>query len=154
MSWMWGVGIIGFAFGVVAGVGLAAWISRKSGRTGKLQREVERLQAELADYRAQVTAHFRTTATLIGRMTESYRDVYEHLAQTSQQLCETPFQSPQLEVRRQDALESPASDKTARADREPMKSTHRPPDDNLPLDEIFGDAPHIPDRSPIPGAEI
>lgn len=145
-SWLWGAGLLGFAFGVAIGVGTAFWISRTSGRTGRMQREIERLQAELDSYRAQVTAHFRKTAALVGRMTESYRDVYEHLAQSSQQLCETPFQSPQLQVKPQDALQQPAAARPEPPAREAPKAVPRTPVDTLPGDEIFGDAPYVPGR--------
>lgn len=148
-GWLWGAGFIGFAVGIVVGAGLAVWISHKSGRMGKLQREIERLQTELADYRTQVTSHFRKTAALIGRMTESYRDVYEHLAESSQRLCETPFQSPQLEVKRHDSLE--AKEKPAERPAAPAAATRpsapQTPIDGLPGDEIFGDAPYVPERS-------
>jgi len=152
---MWSVGIVAFALGVLVGIGLTALYARKAGRSGKLQREVERLQAELADYRTQVTAHFRKTATLVGKMTESYRDVYEHLAQSSQQLCEAPFQSPQLEMTQAPSLPAQETEASTIPGDKPAKTIpRRPPDHALPMDEIFGDAPHVPDRSPLPGGNI
>jgi len=149
-DWYWGAVFIGLAFGLAVGAGVAAWFLGKSGRAGKLQREVERLQGELDGYREQVTGHFRKTSELIDKMTESYRDVYEHLAESSQQLCETPFQSPRLEMKKPETLVSPSDGKPAQVESEdiPAKPASRFSDDGLQMDEIYGDAPFVPDRSP------
>jgi hypothetical protein len=61
------------------------------------RREVKRLQAELdaaraehQSYKGQVSSHFHKTAELVGVMTQSYKNVYDHLANGAQSLCDGP----------------------------------------------------------------
>ena len=96
-GWMWGTGFIAFAFGLVFGMGLAMVAFKGFGRSTKLQKEVDRLQQELDDYKGKVTEHFKQTSVLVQKMTDSYRDVYQHLASSSQQLCQEPIDTPQLD---------------------------------------------------------
>jgi uncharacterized membrane-anchored protein YhcB (DUF1043 family) len=53
----------------------------------RLQAEIDRLGRERAEYQARVAGHFQKTGELIGRMTQSYKDVYDHLADGAQSLC-------------------------------------------------------------------
>ena len=96
-SWLWTTGLIAFSFGVVAGAIVAAMVLG-GGRRGELKKEVDRLQRELDDYREQVTAHFRRTSELVDGMTRSYRDLYAHLASSSQQLCDQAMDTPRLDI--------------------------------------------------------
>jgi len=61
----------------------------------RLQGELEESRKALQDYRKQVTSHFRGTAQRVDALTESYRDVYKHLARGAQALCEKS-EAPQL----------------------------------------------------------
>ena len=70
--------------------------------TSKGQEDIVRLKGELEEnrkafqgYREQVTSHFRGTAQRVDALTQSYRDVYKHLAQGAQELCEKA-EAPQL----------------------------------------------------------
>lgn len=65
--------IIGFAVGVAAGAG-AAWLwarfsGKQSGPDAKQQ----------AAYREEVADHFVKTAELVNRLTDSYKEVFDHL---------------------------------------------------------------------------
>ncbi len=51
------------------------------------ERELRRLREEQARYRQRVKEHFVTTAELINRMTDAYREVFRHLVASSQELC-------------------------------------------------------------------
>lgn len=89
--WMW---IIGGAL-AIGGFMSGYFYARSSGHDASagnekakaLEAEVGKLKAELAQYRDQVTGHFRTSAELVHEMTQSYKAVYEHLATGSQKLC-------------------------------------------------------------------
>jgi len=83
----------------------------------RLQGELEESNKALQDYRKQVTGHFRGTAQRVDALTESYRDVYKHLARGAQELCEKS-EAPQLldEPKRAPMLGGEASE--AEVDRE------------------------------------
>lgn len=83
--------IIGVAFVVVVAAGLGAliaWLvlpSRK--RMRELEAELSELSQTHARYKGDVLEHFRTTSELFGKLTESYKAVYLHLAHGAQALC-------------------------------------------------------------------
>ncbi len=83
---IWSVGGIAFFTGTIAGIVLYYFLA--GGRSGNHSRgRIAELEAELKDYQNKVTDHFSTSAHLINRMTESYRDVHEHLATSANELC-------------------------------------------------------------------
>lgn len=55
------------------------------------------LEAELADYKREVSGHFQQTAELMHQVTEQYRTLYTHMAKSSATLCEAPEGQPLLE---------------------------------------------------------
>ncbi len=69
-----------------AAVGIAigfAW-----GRSQDDAREKQKqAEEELKNYKGQVAEHFGKTAELFDKLTHDYREVYEHLAQSSENLC-------------------------------------------------------------------
>lgn len=73
--------IVGVLLGKFFGGNSASAEERES-----LGKELQATQEELANYKEQVTEHFSKTANLVNNMTESYRDVYKHLAESSEQL--------------------------------------------------------------------
>lgn len=84
---------IGVLAGMLLGGLLVALLERK--KSGG--RSVEELQQELDDYKEEVGKHFATTSELFRDMTEKYRDVYNHLATGSQELCEDAMDHARLE---------------------------------------------------------
>ncbi len=54
----------------------------------RLEKELEESKNELKNYRSEVTSHFQETAHKVNALTENYREVYEHLAQGAQNLCD------------------------------------------------------------------
>lgn len=78
---MLGVGILfGFVIGRSKG-------DVSAPRVRELEKSLQQANEEMQSYRAQVTAHFEKTATLFNQLTNDYRDVYEHLANSSNALC-------------------------------------------------------------------
>jgi hypothetical protein len=73
-SWIWIGGAL--LLGVVLGAAVFAWLTRRDRAD---QGEVERLRAELEEYREEVTEHFVETAQLVNNLTRSYKAVYDHL---------------------------------------------------------------------------
>ena len=85
---MWLTGIVCLAIGVAGGLLLARRLDNTSpGRVEELENRIQELQRFHADYREHVSEHFNTTAELVQQMTDSYRDVYQHLARGAQDLC-------------------------------------------------------------------
>lgn len=87
-AYMWLILISMLAVGVLFGF----VIGRSKGdvsapRVRELEKDLHDAREEMQGYRTQVTAHFEQTATLFNRLTQDYRDVYEHLAKSSNQLC-------------------------------------------------------------------
>ncbi|GAA6166236.1 YhcB family protein [Sessilibacter corallicola] len=48
--------------------------------TKTMEARVERAEDELKSFQADVTEHFQQTSVLVNKLTETYRDVHEHLA--------------------------------------------------------------------------
>ncbi|MEX0740162.1 MAG: DUF1043 family protein [Pseudohongiella sp.] len=85
---LWLTGIVCLAVGLVAGLLIARRISGSSpAKVSELETRIQELQRHHAQYRENVSDHFNTTAELVQHMTESYRDVYQHLAGGAQDLC-------------------------------------------------------------------
>lgn len=85
---MWLTGIVCLAIGLAAGLLIARRLDSTSpGKVEELEARVLELQRFHDDYREHVSDHFSMTADLVQQMTESYRDVYQHLARGAQDLC-------------------------------------------------------------------
>ena len=125
--------ILGLAFGMLLG--------RRTSTAGQKYREVERkLDEVLQDkkaYEDEVVEHFSDTAKLLNNLTESYRDVHNHLAKGAATLClgEGPVLLDRLEDGR-DSAEIPAhlADIQPPLDYAPKTS----PDEKGMLNEEFG----------------
>lgn len=147
---MWSIGLITFAFGLAAGYAIHFFLNPGDSRAKALEQELERLRGESEAYRNQVVEHFQRTSELVQDMTRSYRAVYEHLASSSQQLCNEPVSTPQLDLPERGQLpgthpapETPSDD--ARASRPGSGKVAQPLHDTEEEDEYLGDAPYVPD---------
>jgi uncharacterized membrane-anchored protein YhcB (DUF1043 family) len=85
MVWMIALGCL--AAGAALGYWFAANKATDSAQVTDLESHVQELQRSQAIYREEVSDHFNTTAELIQQMTDSYKDVYQHLANGAQGLC-------------------------------------------------------------------
>lgn len=74
------------------GLGLGLLIGRRSSPAEQKHRELERkLDQVLQDkkaYEDEIVEHFSDTARLLNNLTESYRDVHNHLATGAATLCQ------------------------------------------------------------------
>jgi len=87
-EWMWWIALpVLFAAGL--GLGFLWGRSRtdEAQKAKSLEEELRRSQEEMNRYKAQVAAHFATTAELMEKLTDDYRSVYRHLAESSEVLC-------------------------------------------------------------------
>lgn len=84
--------IVGAIAGLVAGLGLGALLGRRSSPQGQKYREVERKLDQVLQekklYEDEVVEHFSETARKLNNLTESYREVHNHLANGATELCQ------------------------------------------------------------------
>ena len=80
------VGLIIFAG---MGIFIGTRISSDKRRIRELEDELAETKKELELYRSKVNNHFKKTSELFTQMTSSYRAIYMHLAEGSQELCTT-----------------------------------------------------------------
>ena len=126
---------------LVIGLGIGMLVGRRTSAAGQKYREVERkLDQVLQDkkvYEDDVVEHFTDTAKLLNHLTESYRDVHNHLAKGAATLCQGagPVSLDRLEDGR-DSAEIPAhlADIQPPLDYAPKTS----PDEKGMLNEEFG----------------
>jgi len=85
MSWL--IGLIGFAVGLVVGAVVYKQLKSDEARVRLLEEQLEDLQREHDSYKESVNSHFHDTASLLSNLTDSYRDVYRHMAAGAQALC-------------------------------------------------------------------
>ncbi len=79
---------------LLVGGGVGFWIGR-SGIGGNKAR-IEKAEAELDEYKRSVTEHFGKTASYFQAMGKQYRELYEHMANGAQVLCEPDEAGKQL----------------------------------------------------------
>ena len=146
MSWTWAFGIAIFALGLACGAGLGLLLRGSRRRARELEQELDELRRRFDGYREQVNQHFLTTSELVQKMTDSYRDVYEHLARGSEALCRNPVDTPSLDFTRQAVLEK-KEDETAADEPEAPREFSDAETDPLQEsenDSCLGDAPNVP----------
>ncbi|MDX1626731.1 MAG: DUF1043 family protein [Wenzhouxiangellaceae bacterium] len=80
--WIWS--IVGLLIGGALGA-LACWFAM---RRSSPQSSLRAIKRENEEFREQVNAHFVETARLINRMTDSYKDVFDHLSQGAEKLVD------------------------------------------------------------------
>lgn len=93
---IWFVAIGCLAIGIVIGVVFASRLNTSPSRVHELENQIRRLKENHIDYRDSVSDHFSMTAELVQHMTESYKEVYQHLATGAQDLCSTEVASKLL----------------------------------------------------------
>jgi uncharacterized membrane-anchored protein YhcB (DUF1043 family) len=103
MAWLFG--LLGFAMGIMVGAALYKQLKSDEAKVKMLEDQLEDLEREHESYKDNVHSHFNNTATLLNNLTDSYREVYRHMASGAQALC-PDYISEQLthSARAQDAL--------------------------------------------------
>ena len=132
--WLIAIGCI--AAGVVIGIVLTDNLGTTSHRVKDLENQIKTLKDSHIEYKDSVSEHFNITAELVQKMTESYKEVYQHLASGAQDLCTTEVASKLLPA------SSDAGFETSNEDQEsvPPKdyATKKSPNQLGTLSEDFG----------------
>jgi uncharacterized membrane-anchored protein YhcB (DUF1043 family) len=146
---MWFVGLTSFALGLAVGYAIHYFLNPDHDRNKALAAELDAARQDNARYREQVTQHFQRTSELVQGMTQSYRAVYEHLANSSRQLCGDRFENPRLDLPERGRLAdagSPAAARPEPAATRPERPLPPGAEDTADAsEETHGDVPHIPD---------
>ena len=93
---IWLTAIACLAAGVVIGVVFSSRLNSSASRVAELESQIRELKDNHVTYKDSVSDHFSTTADLVQQMTESYREVYQHLASGAQDLCSNEVASKLL----------------------------------------------------------
>lgn len=117
VSWSWIGSTVIFSLGGVAGYILARQI--KDQRTRQLEQDLDAARNELGGYRQDVNRHFLKTSLLFNKLTDDYREVYEHLATGAQKLCNEQTSSVKANFPETDILQGIAASVT--------EDGHQPP---------------------------
>ena len=83
----WFIGLIGFIIGIIAGAMTYKLLKSDEAKVKSLEEQLDKLQREFDSYKDNVHSHFNNSAQLLTRLTESYREVYRHMASGAQALC-------------------------------------------------------------------
>ena len=125
LSTLWIVGVVALLIGAVVGL-LIARSSTGGQSRHVLVEELNDTRRELEEYKQQVSVHFAQTADLVNRLTDSYRDVHQHLSKSAQKLCDDEVLVASLMAREQrPVLGSPVTEPSA----EPEQDNVEPPKD-------------------------
>ena len=93
---IWLTAIACLVVGVVIGVVFSSRLNSSASRVLELENQIRDIKDNHLTYKDNVSEHFSLTADLVQHMTESYRDVYQHLASGAQDLCSNEVASKLL----------------------------------------------------------
>lgn len=142
----WSLLLVALFLGLVSGFLLSYLWLNQDARARSLQNELERTREELREYKQKVNQHFQKTAQLFEDMTERYRDVYRHLAASSQELCgEQPaaLQNPDSRPRLAERGDSNAAADTGTDDAAPRPAGDRTGSNRDDENAMLGDSPYL-----------
>jgi uncharacterized membrane-anchored protein YhcB (DUF1043 family) len=135
---------------MVIGVLIAGRLNASPSRIRQLENEIRQLKDNHSEYRNSVSDHFSMTAELVQHMTESYRDVYQHLASGAQDLCSSDVANKLLPTE-SDAVFEPQNTEEAGPLAPPRDyAAKQSPDQKGALSEDFG----IEKTKPVNDEEI
>ncbi len=143
MTWL--IGLIGFIIGVIAGAITYKLLKSDEAKVKSLEEQLDKLQREFDSYKDNVHSHFNNSAQLLTTLTESYREVYRHMAAGAQALC-PEYISEQLShsARAQESLtrdsfaQAPEQDTAEQFTAPRDYATKTSPDQKGNLSEDFG----------------
>ncbi|MBE8596956.1 Z-ring associated protein ZapG [Xenorhabdus sp. BG5] len=82
----WEYALIGLIIGFIVGALAVRFGSSKLRQQNALQTELEKNRAELEEYRKELVSHFARSAELLDNMAHDYRQLYQHMAKSSNEL--------------------------------------------------------------------
>ncbi len=129
-SILWISSSFSLLLGLLIGVMAAKNLSSQAQKTKELENKLSAAEKSLAQYREQVVDHFSKTSDLVNKLTDTYKEVHDHLRISAVQLCNDEFSRHLLSILPPKSA-SRSSNSTART--APDHSTHiEPPKDYAP----------------------
>ncbi|MBJ3814886.1 DUF1043 family protein [Shimwellia pseudoproteus] len=82
----WEYALIGLVVGIIIGAVAMRFGNRKLRQQQALQYELEKNKNELEQYREELVSHFARSAELLDNMATDYRQLYQHMVKSSNNL--------------------------------------------------------------------
>ncbi|CDL82413.1 Z-ring associated protein ZapG [Xenorhabdus szentirmaii] len=109
----WEYALIGLIIGFIIGALAVRFGSSKLRQQNALQAELEKNRTELEEYRKELVSHFARSAELLDNMARDYRQLYQHMAKSSNELMPNmPLQDNPFNYRLNEVEKSPATTET------------------------------------------
>ena len=126
---------------VIAGIILGLFIAQRTSTSNNAQRQLEEQLSEMKEqqdhYQQEVSEHFMETAQLLNQLTNSYRDVHNHLAKGAQKLAGDSV-GESLKALPEDKQSAPSTKTAESMLTPPLDYAPRTPDQPGMLNEEFG----------------
>lgn len=127
---------------LVVGVAIGFLIARvaPNAAPSRTQRQLDNIQERFDSYQNEVVTHFNSTATLVKKLTQSYQEVQDHLAEGANRLAlDEQTRQRLIAALHADAAQAPRERLTPPRDQEPPRD-YAPKAPNSPgmLDEHYG----------------
>ena len=93
----WEYALIGLIVGFIIGALVVRYGNPKLRQQKTAQAELDKKSTELEEYRKELVSHFARSAELLDKMARDYRQLYQHMAKSSNELMpdmpaqENPF---------------------------------------------------------------
>jgi uncharacterized membrane-anchored protein YhcB (DUF1043 family) len=138
MIWLTAIGCL--AVGIIIGVVFTSRLNTSPARVQELENQIRTLKESHNSYRDNVSDHFSMTAELFQHMTESYKEVYQHLATGAQELCSHEVASKLLPARSDSVFDNDSDEDDSAVGLSPPKdyATKQNPGQKGALSEDFG----------------
>ncbi|MDP0560846.1 MAG: DUF1043 family protein [Candidatus Endonucleobacter sp. (ex Gigantidas childressi)] len=84
---IWLIGCLAFFTGGACGLLIYHVFSGGNALNSKLADQLDGVRRDYTEYQDKVNDHFTTTAHLINKMTDTYKNIHEHMAEGAESLC-------------------------------------------------------------------
>ncbi len=109
---LWIAASLSLIFGLGAGLYIASKLGNQAKRSKELEDQLAQAEKNLAQYRQQVISHFSKTSDLVNQLTDSYKEVHDHLRVSAVQLCNDEFSRHLLSITPPGSLSRPTQSST------------------------------------------
>lgn len=83
--------VLSFAIGIGIGILLQRYVLSRGTHVAQLEKELDQVKGELLQQKEALQQHFQKSADLTQNLTQSYKELYEHLAKGSHIFTEQPL---------------------------------------------------------------
>lgn len=113
---------------LIAGVAIGFLVARllPNAAPNRTQRQLDDIQERFDSYQNEVVTHFNSTATLVKKLTQSYQEVQDHLAEGANRLALDELTCQRLlAALHSDSVQAPRERLTPPRDQEPPRTTRQ-----------------------------